>query len=297
MALILKFSDARGHNPYAVTSLNYFMAAGSSLSVLLASPPAADLSGYTVRAFFLECSGIIAGDMTVFSFQASLIWAVIIGAAGGLFYCAGFIYIQKSIHENGVSLTGAFSKLGIFLPMTCALVVWREIPTALQATGICLAAGSILVLNLPEKDNSVSRKASWTTLSALLIATGMGDFMGKLFEKYALPESGVLFLFSLFFTALLMSLWFTVSNRRNGGVITARDILTGLIVGVPNLLTSWFLINAFRHVITPLVFPLFASGAILVITLGGVFFFNERLHAKHYLAILLIAGGVALMGT
>lgn len=295
-ALLLKYSEIRGQNRYVVTSLNYFMAALVSLAFVLASPTAGHIPGNS-SAFSNEFMPVLTGIHLLFSLPASLIWASVVGIFGGICYCAGFLFIQRSIRENGVGLTGAFSKLGILLPMTFALCFWKEVPTMLQATGIVLAVLSILLLNLSSGRRTGTEKASASTLLLLLLSTGLGDFMGKLFEKYGRAEAGTWFLLVLFATALAVSLSFTVKSLRNGAKFERSDVLMGLGVGIPNLLTTVFLIQAFGRVKTTLVFPLFASGAIFLITLGGIVLFREHLRNREAAAIVMIIGSVVMMGT
>jgi drug/metabolite transporter (DMT)-like permease len=93
IALILKSSENRDLNRYAVTSANY-------------------VAAFTISIIFSLKSSSVSFDP-----GPSLYSAVIIGLFGGVLYFLGFIFIQKSIRENGVGITGAVAKTGIILPV------------------------------------------------------------------------------------------------------------------------------------------------------------------------------------
>ncbi len=128
MALMLKFTETGNFNRYAITSANYVSA--FSLSLMLScreTPPWEDIPS-ALFSFMEEFFSVVVSGIASFSHSASLIWAVIVGMIGGVFYCFGFIYIQKSTRENGAGMTGAVGKLGIFIPMVLSLILWKEIP-------------------------------------------------------------------------------------------------------------------------------------------------------------------------
>lgn len=293
MTLVLKYSEVHRFNRYGITTINYVVASLVLILLLIfGNGPPLDLS---VTAFFDEWVPVVIQGQGIFSRGAALTWAILTGMAGGVCFCAGLLLIQKSIEQNGVSLTGAFAKLGIVLPLCFALVFWREIPTALQAAGIVTALFAILVINPPFPVNGRMATTGMMTLMALFLASGTGDFMGKVFEKYATGEHKLVFMLLVFFTALCISSVLLLRHSPAGFRMKRRDVIMGILVGVPNLSTSFFLITAFSHIKTTLVFPLFSSGVILLVTLGGTLLFKEHLERRKALAIAMIVAAVVLM--
>ncbi|SMD08865.1 EamA-like transporter family protein [Desulfocicer vacuolatum DSM 3385] len=295
MTLILKYSEVRQQNRYAVTTLNYIMASlVLTISIILSATP---LPPVQPGLFLQEFHPVVVGNEGVFSPGAAMIWILIIGMTGGCCFCAGLIFIQKSIEENGVSITGAFAKLGIVIPLCFALFLWKEIPTLFQFFGISMAFVSILMINPPWASAKNRSSSGVKTLVILFLVSGMGDFMAKLFEKYATGEAKLIYLWVVFSTALFISAWYTWQTLQQGHSISRRDIITGVMVGIPNMLTSYFLISAFKTVKTSLVFPLFSSGVIFMVTLGGVTLFREKLGKQKITAICMIVMAVIFMNT
>ena len=72
----------------------------------------------------------------LFSDSKSIIILIAVGIVTGLMYYNAFYFYQKSVRDNGVSLSIAVGKMGIVIPMILSLILWHEIPTKLQWVGI-----------------------------------------------------------------------------------------------------------------------------------------------------------------
>jgi drug/metabolite transporter (DMT)-like permease len=272
IALILKFSETRDLNRYAVTTANYVAAFG--LSVLFA---------------LMEDAGVM--DPAV-GFGRT----VVLGVAGGILYFLGFIVIQKSIKENGVGITGAVSKIGIIVPVILSMLLWQEMPTAAQAVGILIALIAMIVANLSRDRGAAIAKGVKTILLLVFVIVGIAEFSNKIFEVYGRTELKSVYLSILFFTAFWISLLVTIHmNRKQGRRIRRDDVIVGMLVGVPNMLTSYFLIESLRTVKAAVAFPVYSSGSILLISLGGLLLFRERMRKQEVTAIGLIIIALILM--
>ena len=166
--------------------------------------------------------------------------------------------------------------------MLLSIILWKEYPTSVQWLGIILAILSIIIVNFPFKKDW--KKALRLSLILLFFYGGIAEFSNKLFQRYASLNLKPLFLFFIFLTAFLISLLFTLNNNKKLGY---KDIVTGIMVGIPNLFSSYFLINALDELKTAVVFPIFSAGSIVVISLGGFFIFKERLNKKELSAIVM----------
>lgn len=288
IALLLKTSERKNRNRLTVTTANYVVAATVSLLVLMVE--GGELIGTTGR------------DISIFPFRLwdsgqppselhSAFWAVMVGVLGGAAYFAGFMTIQHSIRSNGVALTGAVSKLAILVPMSLSVVFWHNYPNVIQTIGILLALAAILLAHLSGKElkrlGQIDLVLLWMFLSV-----GLGEFANKLFQEYGFARHKGLFLLLVFFTALIISLVALVRQRQR---IQSGDILLGLLVGIPNMLTSLFLIMSFATVPAAVAFPVYGAGTIVLIALGGRILFRERLRKREWVAIGIAVLAVILM--
>jgi multidrug transporter EmrE-like cation transporter len=268
IAMILKFSENKNLNRYAVTSANY-------------------VAAFSVSLLMNFGTGEAKGQ-GVFSNVLGL------GLFAGVLYFLGFIFIQKSIKDNGVGITGAISKIGIILPVVLSMIIWKEIPQTAQTAGVIISISAIILINI-SFDDIRSLKNFSPTIISLFFISGTAEFTTKLFEKYCDAGYKPVYLFIIFFTAFWISAYFTFSAWKRGTKITKTDIVTGLSVGIPNMFASYFLIESFRYYKASVAFPIYSSGTILLINLGGLLIFKEKLSRKNAFAVGMIIAGIVLM--
>lgn len=277
LALLFKYTESKEMNRYFITTINYITASGVSGFLFFQAKP--NMAGVNLGQFFLDVQGIMTNKAIELGPSSSIMWALILGAITGLLYYISFILYQKSVRESGASLSGMFGKLGILIPMIISIIVWREFPTALQSLGILLALASIIIVNIDGKNGSFQWKI---TLIFLFIMNGFAEFANKLFQKYALVDYKSLFLFTVFFVALIISLSATIKFKKKP---TGKDLLLGIMVGIPNLFSSFFLIEALRHLPASVAFPIYSAGSIVIIILGSSIIYKEKIRSLDWIAI------------
>lgn len=288
IALIFKYADNFNPNSYLVTSANYFTAFSISLFMILYKDLL--LGVEKTQSFTEEFGQLLTQDTYTLSAYSSLIWAIIVGPIAGLFFFSSFIYYQKSIKENGLALAGTFSKLGILIPMIFSIIIWKEYPTRIQWIGISLSILSILIVNL--SSDSLDKFDIKPSIILLFLLNGMAEFSNKIYQNYGLNKYKDVFLLFVFLTAFLISLFFIIKDKVR---FRMKDILIGCAVGVPNLFSSYFLIQSLETIKTSVAFPVFSAGSIVIINLAGYFIFKEKISRKNKMAIGLIIVALVLM--
>lgn len=288
IAMIFKYTENKNSNRYLITSANYFIA--FSISLFMVFYKKLFIGLVKEQSFLSEFKILLSGNSYTFTPYGSIWWGIIIGGISGFFFFFSFIYYQKSVKENGVGISGTFAKLGILIPMIFSILLWKEIPSTFQWVGIGLTLVSILIVNLSSK--SLEKFDINTTIILLFIFGGMAEFSNKIYQQYALNQYKDIFLFAIFFVAFLISIIFTIKDNSK---INKRDIFTGLAVGIPNLFSSFFLILSLDTLKATIVFPIFSAGSIVLINLGGLFIFKEKISNKNKIAIILIIIGLVMI--
>lgn len=282
IALIFKYSEGNAMNRMAVTSANYFIAFIVSLIMALSNKSLSFNAIELTGNFSNEFKTVILQNNGQFSFYSSLIWAGVLGFITGVFFYLSFVYYQKSVKENGAGISGAFAKIGILIPMILSIILWRELPTSLQWIGIFLALLSIFIVNF--SFDMTTRNYINKTLILLFLFGGIGEFQNKLFQTYSQVITKDVFLFFVFFTAFLISLYSTFKGNKK---ISLKDLMIGILVGIPNLFSSYFLILALTALKTSIVFPIYSAGSILLINIGSFIIFKEKLTKKQLYSVAL----------
>ncbi|NOQ22325.1 MAG: EamA family transporter [Candidatus Aegiribacteria sp.] len=77
--------------------------------------------------------------------------------------------------------------------------------------------------------------------------------------------------------------------------IHVSHLLTGIIVGIPNYFASFFLILVLSKLKTAVVFPVYSAATIVLISLTGWLFFNEKLKFRERIAVGLIVAALILV--
>ena len=275
IAMIFKVTEGRSYNRLAVTTFNYLSAFLVALVMIGVERPAVGPGGGSLAEV------IVKGER-LFSLTSSVVWGLSLGLVSGLFFFLSFIFYQKSVWESGASLSGAFGKLGILIPMILSLLVWKEYPEALQWVGIGLAIFSIVLVNNPFGSGRQNFKAA---LIMLFITGGLAEFMNKLFQNYTVSGYKNVFLFSVFASAFAISAFFL---KRSGKSFHKREAIIGLIVGLPNLFSSFFLIMALEEMKGSVVFPVYSAGSVVMISLGSLMFFGEKLKKLEMISLGMV---------
>ena len=210
-----------------------------------------------------------------------------LGVLGGVLFLVSFILFQWNTARNGIVLSSVFMKLGLLVPMTLSVLVFREVPTWLQITGFCLALIAIILINAKKEQG----RFRWELL-ALLLMGGGADAMSKVFEALGPAALSNQFLFYIFAVALVLCLALVLLKKERPGL---GELLFGAAIGIPNFFSSKFLLGALADLPAVVVYPSFSIGTMLITTLVGVCFFKERLGKLQWLALAIIVAALFLL--
>ena len=264
LAMVLKYLNTS--SPYGVFFFNYITC--------------------TVLAFAaMEPRTLYNGDFTP-------CW---LGGITGLIYLASLSANGYSIHKNGAILSSVFTRLGVLVPIVVSVALFGERPTALQGLGVALAVAAAVVMNgLPGRshDPAAGTRIYLVPLVLTLLLNGAADAMSKVFTQLGRRQDDGLFMFYIFLFAGLATLVLLVKERRP---LTARDLLFGVLAGVPNFLSSRLLLAALTRLPAFLVYPSYSVGVILVISVASFLFFRERLNTRQLGAAGMILAALVLL--
>lgn len=257
VAVLLRVGGSRENSMYGRFTMNYFAA------VVLAAAVSA------------PGGGIAAAPESV---------TVLLGVVQGALYLGCFVLMQSNIQRNGVILSSTFSKLGLIVPILLSVVLFQELPSALQTVGVVAALAAIILLQGKGETAAVSRAG----LLFLLLVAGVTDSMAKVFEQMGPMEQSDLFLLCTFITALVLSLGMMLHQKERIG---RWELIFGCLVGIPNYASGYFLLRALNDLPGVLVYPSYSAGTILLVSLAGVLFFGERQNCRQWcgMAVVLLA--------
>ena len=216
--------------------------------------------------------------------------ALVLGVISGILYLVSFIFLKYNMQHNGIVLSSTFMKLGVLIPTIMAVVVFHEMPKWTQVLGICISIFAIVIIHFEKEALQESNKKIWLLL--LLVLSGFTDSMANIYEQVGSPEGKDGYLLITFFTAFVLA---TVFACRDKNKITRKDLLFGMLIGIPNYFSARFLLLALGSVDAVLAYPMYSVATMIVIMLAGVLAFREQLSKKKAVALAMIVVAVCLL--
>jgi len=155
--------------------------------------------------------------------------------------------------------------------------------------GIFGAIAAIVMIRM-EKGGQKAKSAAGLLL--LLLGGGSTDAMSKVFEELGHAAQKNSFLLITFAVALIFCI---LLARSRGEGLTAKDAAFGLLIGIPNYLSSRFLLLSLAHVPAVIAYPTYSVGTIVLVTLLGKMLFAEKLSRRQLAALGVILVSLALL--
>lgn len=248
IALILKYSGTRKGNPVLLLCGNYFAA--------------------TVIMIIL----FLSEEKLVYSTESFLF-----GAALGLLFFLGFFAFAKAVSTAGASLSAVSSRLSVIIPISMSIIIFREIPSYLQLSGIILALITIVLFYFSIRHFSAGTflRMDYFYLFALIIGIGINDFSFKVFQNWRPGEEKNFFILIIFSFAFLYSLSYILVKKIK---FESHTVTTGIILGIPNVFSSYFLLGALNQLPAIIVYPSINIGIIVLTSMAAFLIWKEKLN-------------------
>lgn len=268
IAHLLKMSESSGLSTIRVLTINYLIAA--------------------VAAFvFSDFSQLPKAS-------ADLVPVLLLSLLVGVIFILNFFVYSKSVYQNGIGISIAVMRVSLIIPVLLSTLVYGELISIRQIAGISLVF-VILFLLIPDKKgwfNGPLKAGSF--LLILFIGTGIGDSSLKVFEVeflQLLPKE--LFMGFVFLTSFFCGAGVLLRNR--SWQFQKREIAIGTMIGIPNLLSSVFLISALQLMNGAIVFSAVNLITVAAGTLLGVLYWKDRFLSSQWLGIFLTIVALLLL--
>ena len=185
-------------------------------------------------------------------------------------------------------------RISLLIPVLLSTLWYLEYLDFWQWIGVSLVFVTLFLL-LPNKRKMLREpfSAAWLLL-LLFLGTGIGDASLKVYEA---EFSGLLskqqFMGFVFLTAFLLGV-VTIAVR-NRWAFTKGELLLGIAIGIPNLYTSIFLIEALERMSGGVVYSSVNVLTVLGGTILGVMKWGDRLTKVQWTGIFLTLISILLL--
>ena len=236
----------------------------------------------------------ISADWNGFEAQKGLIPIILHSAILGFLFIANFMIYSKSIDKNGMGVSIAAMRMSLVFPILLSLLIYNEDITTGLILGILLSFASLILL-VPsfKKDRRVQLKFAVLPI-LLFFISGITDSGLKVFEQ----EFSMLFDESQFLSALFFFAFLTgsvVLLFRDQFNFKLKELMYGVILGVVNLYSSYFILLALKEIPGSVVFPLVNLSIVFVGTFIGVIFWKDRPETRQWIGLALASISIFLL--
>jgi drug/metabolite transporter (DMT)-like permease/dienelactone hydrolase len=263
-AIVVRFGQRRNGNLLAIGAANYVVASLSFLPV-----------------FYLVTTHV--------SRQT-----VLVGAGGGLIYATAYFLLLPVLRAKGVAISTAVMRLSVVLPMLLSLLLWQEVPTAVQAAGAGLAFAALPLLALGRARGTVplTGKQPLAPLVALFLFNGACLCVQKVYQTTGAFAERPAFFMALFGTAALYAgtVWLIKSRQ-----LSPVDLAIGALLGLVNAAANFANLAALDLYSGVVFFPVTAAGGLVFATLFAAVVWRETPSKWGALGIALAVVAVALV--
>ena len=267
--LIVKDSQVRGQKLLPLGAINYITAAiGAWLFLLRLVGEEPGGVGNTDR-YFLQFSSV----------------TLIVGVLAGLGYVVGYFVLLAAVKREGISITMAVIRLSIAIPVLFSIFVWHEKPSIYQIIGIIFVCVSLPLLSQNRRaEERHYRKDDLIVLSLLFLIGGWCGLAPKMFVQASPQDSHEIFLVFLFCSAALVNVVSLIIFR---AAPTLKELLPGIMLGLCNILSNHFLLDALHTLPGIIVFPVASSVGVVLNTTFAVMIWRERLRRPVVVGIVI----------
>lgn len=216
----------------------------------------------------------------------------------GFLFIAVFYATALTSQRNGLSVASVASKMSVIIPISFGVLLFDEKLGIAKIMGIILALVAVYFTSKKEEGNISDTK---NLLYPVLVFFGAGaiDTSLNVLQNDYLPENEIslfsshTFLMAFFVGILLVGITAFKKNMK----INGKNILAGIILGIPNYFSLYYLIkmldsNVFE---SSTIFTIHNVAIVMVSTLVGILFFKEKISLRNGMGITMALIAILLV--
>ena len=264
-----------------------------------------NLQAIVFNYFSCVITGIIVNNDLPFNNQIIHLnwfpWACIMGIS----FVVLFNLIAYTAQQMVVAVASVATKLSLVIPFTFSIYLYNETSSWIKVAGILMALCAVILTCWPKRKQHGFSTSSisplmWVMLPLVLfIGTGLLDTTIKYVEESFLNginnNDYLITAFSVAFITGFLIMIILLLNKREK--FDKRSILAGILIGVPNYFSIWFLLEVLKK--NPgnssAIIPIVNMGIVLFSSIMAWLIFKEILSLKNWMGIFLSILAIALI--
>jgi drug/metabolite transporter (DMT)-like permease len=216
----------------------------------------------------------------------------------GIVFVSIFLVMALTTQKAGMAVTSVAGKMSMVIPVMVGVLYFKEELNIWQWVGLAIAIMAVLAISY-RKDHI--KPSIWVILLPFILFLGSGfidtylNIAQKLFiqEKEFVPFTSLIFLFA-FISGFIFLL---IQSLRTKQIPTLRSIFAGVLLGIFNWGSLFFLLRALRFAEFPsaVVFAFNNIGIVITSAITGILLFGEKYRWVNYAGLILSVLAIVLL--
>ena len=191
--------------------------------------------------------------------------------------------------------------MSVAIPVLFGIFLYNESTGLLKVSGILLALTAVYLTSIKKKEGITIRKRNLIFPLLVFFGSGIIDTTIKYLETSYVAETDVaLFTSTIFAIAGCIGISILIIQAiRKTLVLSWKNVVGGIALGVPNFGSIYFLVLALRTngMESSTVFPINNVAIVMTSTLLGILLFKERMLPKNWLGIGIAIVSIILIAS
>lgn len=216
----------------------------------------------------------------------------------GIVFVSIFLVMALTTQKAGMAVTSVAGKMSMVIPVMVGVLYFKEELNIWQWVGLAIAIMAVLAISY-RKDHI--KPSIWVILLPFILFLGSGfidtylNIAQKLFiqEEEFVPFTSLIFLFA-FISGFIFLL---IQSLRTKQIPTLRSIFAGVLLGIFNWGSLFFLLRALRFAELPsaVVFAFNNIGIVITSAITGILLFGEKYRWINYAGLILSVLAIVLL--
>ena len=216
----------------------------------------------------------------------------------GFLFIGVFYVTALTSQRNGISVASVASKMSVIIPVCFGVLLYNESMGFAKIIGVLLALIAVYFSSKKEEGSIADYK---NILLPVLVFFGAGaiDTSLKIMQNNYLPSEEIAMFsshtFLMAFSVGIVLIGFNI--LKNKMKITGKSILGGIVLGIPNYFSLYYLIKMLdsRVFESSTIFTIHNVAIVVVSTLVAILFFKEKITMRNGIGIALAIVAIFLV--
>jgi drug/metabolite transporter (DMT)-like permease len=216
----------------------------------------------------------------------------------GILFISLFVILGLSSQRNGVAITSVATKMSMATGILGMIFLYNESVGILKVVGILSAIIGVVAVSWVKSKNEKGQGALWMLL-LLFFGSGLLDVVLNYAQKNSLGTlTPALFsAFGLAIAGIFGLLILIVQLILGKSKIELKNILAGVVLGVPNYFSIYLLISSYQSTgwTDSTVLSVINVSVVLISTLIGLIFFQEKINRLKLIGLIFSLSAITLL--